>query len=95
MYLFVWGVRWDLVTMVHYLGAGLYGAFHSFTFIHVLQSGSPLRCSVFQLYFMIFSTVSSFSCFIAILAPSAQSGFVDTHAAILLYFELVRLISSC
>ena len=50
---------------------------------------------LFQLYFMIFSTVSSFCCFIVILACSAQSGFVDTRAAIVLYFELVILIFGC
>ena len=47
---------------------------------------------MFLLYFMIFLTVSSFCCFIVILARSDQSGFVDTHAAILLYLELVILI---
>ena len=37
-----------------------------------------------QLYFMISLTVSSFGCFSVILARLAQSGFVDTHAVILL-----------
>ena len=50
---------------------------------------------MFQLYFMMFLTVHSFCCFIVILARSAQSGFVDTHAAILLYFELVRPTFGC
>ena len=51
---------------------------------------------MFQLYFMIFLTVTSLCSFIiAILARSAQSGFVYIHAAILLYFELVVLIFGC
>ena len=44
---------------------------------------------------MIFLTVNSFCCLVEILARLAQSGFVGTHAAILLYFELVRLIFGC
>ena len=48
---------------------------------------------MFLLYFKIF--LFSFCCFIEILARLAQSGFVDTHAAILLYFELVRLFFGC
>ena len=48
---------------------------------------------MFQLYFMIL--LFSSCCFIVILARSAQSGFVDTHAAILLYFERIRLIFGC
>ena len=47
---------------------------------------------MFLLYFMIFLTVNSFCCFNVMLARSAQSGFVCTHVAISLYFELVRLI---
>ena len=46
---------------------------------------------MFKLHFMMFLTVNSFCRFIVILARSAQSGFVGTHTAILLYFELVRL----
>ena len=42
MYPFVWGVAWDLVTKIKYLGVGLYGALHSFTFIHVSQPRSAL-----------------------------------------------------
>ena len=50
---------------------------------------------MFQLYFKIYLTVSSFCCFIVILARSAQSGFVDTYAAIVFlpcrtYFWLLR-----
>ena len=50
---------------------------------------------MFQLYFMIFLTVSSFGCLSVILPRLAQSGFVDTHAAMLLHFELVILIFGC
>ena len=50
---------------------------------------------MFLLHIMIFLTVSSFRYFIVILAGSGQSGFVDTHAAILFYFELVTPIFGC
>ena len=51
---------------------------------------------MFKLHFMMFLTVfNSFCRFIVILARSAQSGFVGTHTAILLYFELVRLTFGC
>ena len=46
---------------------------------------------MFQLYFTIFLSVSLFCCFIVILARSAHSGFIDTHAAIYCILSLSDL----
>ena len=42
MYPFVCSAAWDLVTMINYLGVGLYGVLHAFTFIHISQPRSAL-----------------------------------------------------
>ena len=70
---------------------------HSFT-LHNLAAPSHLnaqwnkdpRCSMFQLYFMIYLTVSSFCSFIVILARSAHSGFVTYSCCYFIVFWAFR-----